>query len=156
MKINSYKLEDKEPSFISEKYTNSVKLIKYLAETKDENFIKGSSIERIDIFDDVFFKVYFKSEMIVIDLPSIAWLETHHYIRAAKYHKEECEKFWDIVKDKVDMYLIEDWNVKRDRSLIDNEVTYDRKTIYVKGKPVGIKFTVDFYKFVVKNKQKWY
>lgn len=155
MKINTYTKEYK-PEYISNDAVKASKLLQYLYNTKDENFIKGSIIDRIDIYQDCFVKVYFGNEMMSFDKDRFNTLKSHHFIIAAKYHKEELEKFWNMVKDCIDYFLIEDYEVKSSYHNVDEEVTYDRNFIYVKGKSTNIGFSSEMYKFVKQNKHNWY
>ncbi len=160
MKVLSFLKEDNTPSYWNEVMDKSRKLILYLEATKDENLIKDSEIERIEIYDQTFVKIYLKNEMFVFDFGSIEMLRTHHYIYKSKYHKEEVEKLWSLIDGKIDWFVIEDWFVKNrmvnyNYSKDNKGVTYDKDFIYVNGKSTGIKFTSDLLSFVFANREKW-
>ncbi len=161
MKILTIERDDKDiPQNISEKTLKIGKLIEYLFNTKDEELIKESSIDRFEIYDKYFVKIYFNDKsMAIFDYSVIEWLKTHHYIYKAKFAKEEAEKLYDLIDGKIDWFIVEDWYIKNKTSFhhyTKGEVTYDKNFIYVKGKNIGLKTTSEMVEFVISNVSKWY
>lgn len=168
MKILTFNRDDKNPENISEKTEKIGRLIIYLVNTKDENLINHPDIEKIEIYDTTYVKVYINTgQVIIFDYGVIEWLKTHHYMYKARYCKEEAEKLYDLIYDKIDWFIVDDWYIKNrtqyGNSLSYNqqkgkdiEVTYDKNTIYVRGKDTGLKMTPDMVNFVESNKNKWY
>lgn len=156
IKINR---KDKNIPFYYDNVLQNVhKIFDYLIKSNDENFIKSKKIIKIEIYDDVLVKIYLKNkELWTINIGSIVWLKTHHYIHSAKYYAEECYKFWDIVKKEIDMFVLEKWYSDNDYYLTKNmeNVFYDRKFIYVNGSNTYIPFNYENLLFVIQNKQRW-
>jgi len=153
MEIEVYKIDQGGPHFITEEVHNITKVISYLADTKDVEFIKCDIIERLEVYDDDYIKLYLNTkELWVIDISAIGWLNSHHYIRHAIYFKKECIKLWELIKDHIDMFTVNNWSVSK---ILDNDITFDRDYIYVNNLNTHIPFTYDNYVHVLDNKKLW-
>ncbi len=160
MQVLTFEKEHK-PENISHKTEMIGKLIVYLYETKDTVLLKDTEIERMEIYDKIFVKIYPKnSPMMIFDYSKIEWLKTHHYMHTAKYSKEEAEKLYDMIDGKFDWFSIEDWYIKNKTEYQwrneRGEVTYDKDFIYVNNKSTQLKTSSDMVSFVLSNRSKWY
>jgi len=156
MELEIFKKEEDIPHYYGESVLKVNRIILYLVDTKDVSIITNPKIKKIQIYDNSFIKVFFEEEeTIVLDIDKIGWLKTHHYIRSAIYHQQECEKLWEYLKD-IDMFLVEDWKTKKSFTKLPEEITYDRDFIYVNGKSTHLPFSEDMVSFVIQNKEKWY
>jgi hypothetical protein len=166
MKILTFNKDDSKPANISEKTLKIGKLIEYWVNTKDETLVNVPEIDRIEIYDTIFLKIYFSDKsMVVFYYSDIEWLKTHHYMYRAKQCKEEAEKLYDLIHDKFDWFIVEDWYIKNRTNYGINlaylkdkepEITYDKDFIYVKGKNTHLKTSSELIQFVSNNAKNWY
>lgn len=164
MKILIIDKDDNLPANISEKTIKIGKLIEYWVKTKDETLVNIPEIDRIEIYDGIYLKIYFNDKsMSMFYYSDIEWLKTHHYMYKAKQCKEEAEKLYDIINDRIDWFIVEDWYIKNKthygfnlHKSKEQEITYDKDFIYVKGKNTGLKTSSELIDFVYGNVINWY
>lgn len=168
MKILIFEKDNGKPEYISEKTIKIGKLIEYWVNTKDETLITTPEIDRLEIYDKTYLKIYFSDKtMSMFYYSDIEWLKTHHYIYKAKQCKEEAEKLYDLIDGKFDWFVVEDWFIKNRTNYGSNlsyletkgqkpEVTYDKDYIYVKGRNTNLKTSAELIQFVSNNAKNWY
>ncbi len=149
--------KDKKAHRPSQKALNMAKVFDYIKQIKDGSIIKNDVIKKIQFIENTdHFTVFLENMTFQLNTASLRWLETHHFMVFAIHNKLTLEELWDMIEKDVDLFVIEDYWIKREKEGYgEDRITYDRNTIFVNNVNTFLPTNHSNFQFVRTNINRW-